>query len=87
MFKVKDADYIAKNIERIEKQSIRKSKVFKNRLEEILKNIKERASQECTSLRITSVEGCKTDKQIRLALKERGFQVATTGNNTAIIYW
>ncbi len=87
LFTSNKAAYIAKNAEKVEKQSIIKSRVFKDRLEEILKTIKERASEEHTSVRITFIDSCKTDKQIRIALKKRGFQSERESDNSLLIYW
>ena len=86
-FSVKDAEYIAQNTEKIEKRAIVKSEVFKNRLKEIIEKIKERAKEEHTSLRITSLESCKTDNQIRVTLRERGFRIERMGDNSLTIYW
>lgn len=81
------AEKIAKNALCTERNEIRNSKVFKNRLSEILKTIKERASKNETDLRVTHIEGCKTDKQIRKDLEERGFYIIRVYENGMTIRW
>ena len=86
-FTAKKAEYIAKHALLTERKEIRGSEVFKTRMSEILKTIKEKSSKNETELRITHIGSCKTDQQIRKALEERGFNVASVYDNGATIRW
>ena len=81
------AKYIAKHALQAETKEIRDSEVFKTRLSEILKTIKEKSHKNETELRVTCVGTCKTDQQIMKALRERGFEIASVYDNGMTIRW
>jgi hypothetical protein len=86
-FTAKKAEYIARNAIRVEREEIRSSKIFKERLSAILKTIREKSSKHENELRVTNVESCKTDQQIRKALEERGFSIIRAYENGMTIRW
>src|SRR5208283_71120 len=81
------AKYIAKHALQAEIKEIRDSEVFKTRMSEILKTIKEKSHKNETQLRVTYLDTCKTDKHIRKALDERGFDIGSVYDNGMTISW
>jgi hypothetical protein len=77
-----------KKTEKREQREIRNSKVFKDRLFNIIERIKEESIKGKHRIEITHLEACKTDQQIRKVLEERKYETSRwNGDNSLTISW
>ena len=75
-------------MEKREKREILKSKVFKDRLFNIIERIKEETVKGKNCIEITYLDSCKTDQQIRKVLQERKYETSKwSSNNSLMISW
>lgn len=76
-------------IERREIKNVKKSKVFKDRLQSILKSIEDATREKRNSLTVAYFSNCKTDNAIRQELERRKFDTRTSweDKNSMTILW
>lgn len=80
--------YIAENQPRIDRIKLRKSKVFKRRLKNIVNSIKEESKKGNQCLEIAYFQNCETDNEIYRELDYRNFKLDRHyQENTMKIYW
>lgn len=80
--------HIAENQPRIDRIKLRKSKVFKRRLKNIVNSIKEESQKGNRCLEIAYFQNCETDNEIYRELDCRNFRLDRHyQENTMKIYW
>jgi len=75
--------------EKLDEKSIKKSKIFNDRFNSIIKTIEELAKNGVTRLTVTSFQSCKTDRMILETLRKRKFDVYVNYDeaNSITITW
>ena len=82
------ASYISRTTARKKRKAFENSSAYSTRLAEVLKLIKEESATDNRSIKISYIDGCETDHEIKRELGRRGFDTYT-GNemNTLQISW
>lgn len=83
------AEHLTAKKDKYKVKQVRRSDVFKKRLQAILDSIEEKSKEKRNRIVVTSMGNCNTDKEIRKVLRERGFDTdfEYEGDNSLTIRW